>query len=44
MKRVAAKFAICRDLKGELKNDPQFLTKVVTGDEIWCYGYDFESE
>ena len=27
---------VYRDLKEELKNDPQFLTKVVTGDESWC--------
>jgi hypothetical protein len=33
-----------RDLQGELKDDPQFLTKVVTGDKIWCYGYNPESE
>ena len=28
------------DLQEELKNDPQFLTKVLTGDESWCYSYD----
>jgi hypothetical protein len=44
MKRVAAKFMICRDLQEELKDDPQFLTTVVTGDAIWCYGYEPESE
>jgi len=42
MKWVAAKFVICRDL--QLKDDPQFLTKVVSGDESWCYGYDPELE
>ena len=35
---------ICRDLEVQLKDDPQFLTKVVTGDEIWCYGHDLESK
>jgi hypothetical protein len=44
MKRVAAKFVICRDLQEELKNDPQFVTKVVTGDEIWFYGCDSDSK
>jgi hypothetical protein len=50
IKRVAAKFVLCLfkeepkkhvccDLQEELKNDPQFFTKVVTGDESWCYGY-----
>jgi len=33
-----------RDLQEELKNDPQFLTKVVIGDKSWCYSYDPESE
>jgi len=28
------------DLQEELKNDPQFLTEIVTGDESWCYSYD----
>jgi hypothetical protein len=27
---------VCCDLQEELKNDLQFLTKVVTGDESWC--------
>jgi hypothetical protein len=35
---------VYRDLQEQLKNDPQFLTKVVTGDESWCYGYDPESK
>jgi len=29
---------VCYDLKGKVGNDPQFLSKVVTGDEPWCYG------
>ena len=33
---------VCCDLQEELKYDPQFLTKVVTGDESWCYCYDPE--
>jgi hypothetical protein len=35
---------VCRDLQEELKNDTEFLTKAVTGDESWCYGYDPESK
>jgi histone-lysine N-methyltransferase SETMAR len=31
---------VCRDLKEELRNDPNLLTKIVTGDESWCYAYD----
>jgi hypothetical protein len=44
MKRVAAKFVICRDMQEELKDDPQFLTKVVIGVESLRYGYYPESE
>ena len=44
MKQGAAKFLICHDLQEELKDDPHFLTKVVTGYDIWCYDYDPESE
>jgi hypothetical protein len=31
---------VCCDLKEELRNDPNFLTKIVTGYEYWCYAYD----
>ena len=34
----------CYDLKEKVGNDPQFLSKVVTGDETWCYGYDPETK
>jgi hypothetical protein len=34
---------VCRDLE-ELRNDPNFLTKIVTGDESWCYAYDPETK
>ena len=27
-----------------LENDPNFLSRVITGDESWCYGYDPESK
>ena len=50
MKWVVAKFVlrlltkehmnVCCDLQEQLIYDPQFLTKVVTGDEGWCYCYD----
>jgi len=35
---------VCHNLQEQLKNDHQFLTKVVRGDESWCYGYDSESK
>jgi len=35
---------VCQDLKRELENDPNFLSRVITGDESWYYGYDPESK
>ena len=32
------------DLKEQVGNDPQILSKVVTGDETWCYGYNPETK
>jgi hypothetical protein len=34
----------CRYLKEELRYDPNFLTKIVTGEESWCYAYDPETK
>jgi len=33
---------VCYDLKEQVGNDPQILSKVVTGDETWCYSYNLE--
>ena len=33
---------VCYDLREQVGNNPQILSKVVTGDETWCYGYDPE--
>ncbi|CAH2012579.1 unnamed protein product [Acanthoscelides obtectus] len=33
-----------RALKQQLKSDPNFLSKIVTDDETWCYGYDPETK
>ena len=34
----------CRELKEQLEVDPDLFSKVITGDESWCYGYDPESK
>ena len=34
----------CYDLREQVGNDPQILSKVVTRDETWCYGYDLETK
>ena len=31
---------VCREMKDQLKTDPDFLSKIITWDESWCYGYD----
>ncbi|CAH1996265.1 unnamed protein product [Acanthoscelides obtectus] len=33
-----------RTLKPQLESDPNFLSKIITGDETWCYGYDPETK
>jgi len=35
---------VCYDLREQVGNDPQILSKVVTKDETWCYGYDLETK
>ena len=30
---------VCYDLREQVGSNPQILSKVVTGDETWCYGY-----
>ncbi|PNF17937.1 hypothetical protein B7P43_G14737 [Cryptotermes secundus] len=35
---------VCRELQQQLQEDPNFLSKVVTGDESWVHGYDPESK
>jgi len=34
---------ISMELKEEVSNDPPFLFKIITDDEIWIYGYDSEA-
>ena len=34
------RLTLCQELKNEIESDPNFLSKVITGDESWCYGYD----
>jgi len=35
---------ICQDLLGRLKIEPDFLDKVITGDESWVFDYDPETK
>ena len=38
------RLTLCQDLKNEIESDPNFLSKVIMGDESWCYGYDPETK
>ena len=40
----ASRLDVCREMKYQLKTDPDFLSKIITGDESWCYGYDPETK
>jgi len=35
---------LCQELKYQFESDPDFLSKVITGDKSWCYGYDPETK
>ena len=38
------RLTLCQELKNQIENDPNFLSKVITSDESWCYGYDPETK
>jgi len=39
-----SRLTVCQELKNHLQNDPDYFSKVITGDESWCYGYDPETK
>ncbi|UYV61783.1 hypothetical protein LAZ67_1006524 [Cordylochernes scorpioides] len=47
MRRVAAKFHrmnIANEMLDSVRDDPNLLQRVITGDEAWVYGYDVETK
>ena len=36
--------AVANDLIQTFTNEPDFLKKIITGDESWVYGYDPETK
>ena len=36
--------SVCRELKQQARDDPNFISNIITGDEIWVYGYDPETK
>ena len=39
----AYRVQFCQDLLDHSKNDKEFLSKIISGDESWVYGYDVET-
>jgi len=35
----ANRLDVCHEMKDQQKTDPDFLSKIITGDESWCYGF-----
>jgi hypothetical protein len=35
---------VCTELQKAVRHDPNFLSKVITGDISWLYGYDRETK
>jgi hypothetical protein len=38
----ALRVSVCRDLKQQARDDTNFISNIITGDEAWVYGYDPE--
>jgi len=36
--------SVCRKLKQQARDDPNFIRNSITGDETWVYGYDPEAK
>jgi len=32
--------SVCRELKQQARDDPNFVSNIITGDETWVYGHD----
>ena len=43
-KKKTTRLTLCQELKNQFESDPNFLSKVITGDESWSYGYDPETK
>jgi hypothetical protein len=36
--------SVCRDLKQQARDNPNFISNIITSDETWVYGYDPETK
>jgi len=44
VEQKANRLEICQDLLGRLEIEPDFLDKVITGDEYWVFDYNPETK
>jgi hypothetical protein len=35
---------VCLEIRGKANEDPAFISRIITGDESWIYGYDPETK
>ena len=42
--RANGRVAACQDMLNMTNGDKNFLDKVITGDESWCFAYDPETQ
>ena len=40
----ALRVSVCRELKQQARNDPIFISNIITADKTWVYGYDPETK
>jgi histone-lysine N-methyltransferase SETMAR len=40
----ALRVTVCRELKQQARDNPNFISNIITGDETWVYGYDPETK
>jgi histone-lysine N-methyltransferase SETMAR len=40
----AHRVSVCRELKQQVTDDPNFISNIITGDETWVYGHDPETK
>jgi hypothetical protein len=36
--------SVCREIKQQVRDDPNFISSIITGDETWVFGYDPETK
>ena len=38
------RISVCREIKQQARDDPKFISSIITGDETWVYDYDPETK